>query len=168
MGFMKHGISSENWEDYLAGNLPPEARDRIEAHLIGCVACWEFQERLAVLDERLRDAGAALESSHALSNEKLKAGLRGVYSLICASRETGAPLTPVQQRLDELEAVMTVFCGAQTATNAMQAAAQHSPARSLKQVTSENWEPFLQRLTAIAHVICGRTGAHWLLESGRF
>ena len=27
---MKHGISSENWEDYLAGNLPPEARYRSE------------------------------------------------------------------------------------------------------------------------------------------
>ncbi len=73
----------------------------------------------------------------------------------------------LQQRLDELEAVMTVFCGEQTAVNAMQIAAARSPAKSLAQVTRENWEPFLQRLIAIAQVLCGRTGAHWLLESGR-
>ncbi|HMV47551.1 MAG TPA: zf-HC2 domain-containing protein [Blastocatellia bacterium] len=165
---MRHGINEENWENYLDGKLPPEERDRIEAHIIGCVACWEFQQRMLALNARLREVGAAMDRSHVLSDEQLSAGLRGVYAMICAGRDAAAPPTPVQQRLDELAAVMTVFCGTQAAASALQTAAQRSPARSLKQVTRENWEPFLQRLSAIAHVLCGRTGAHLVWESGRF
>lgn len=161
---MNHGISQEQWEEYLAGALPPEAHDRIEAHCIGCVPCWELRERLVRCDARLREAGAALTRTHVLSDEQLRAGLRGVYTLIAAGRQA----EPVQQRLDELAAVMTVFCGDTAASQALQTAAQRSPAHSLKQVTRENWEPFLQRLSAIAQVVCGRTGAHLVLECGRW
>lgn len=164
---MKHGITAENWEDYLDGKLPPEERDRIEAHVIGCVACWELHERMVSLNTRLRAAGAALGRNHVLSDEQLKAGLRGVYAYISANPEASAALTPVQQRLGELEAVMTVFCGTQTAVNALQSAAKQSPAKRLPHVSPENWEAFLTRLTAIAHVLFGITGARLVSESGR-
>lgn len=164
---MKHGISDESWENYLGGSLPPEERDQIEAHLIGCLACWEFHERMVKLNGRMRAAGAAMERSCVLGDDQLSAGLRGVFALICAQREVGETITQMQQRLGELEAVMAVFCGSQAAASAIKAAAENSPAKSLRDVTRENWEPFLQRLIAIAQVLCGRTGARWLLESGR-
>jgi hypothetical protein len=75
--------------------------------------------------------------------------------------------TPVQQRLDELEAAMAALCGAHTAVRALQAAAAESPARSLAELTRENWEPFLHSLLAIARALCGRTGARLILESGQ-
>ena len=165
---MKHGITPENWENYLEGTLAPGERDRLESHLIGCLSCWEFHERMAKLTERLQADSTMLSHRYPLSNDALQAGLRATYARICASNGSNAEPTSVQQRLNELEAVMTVFCGTQTAVNALQSAAQRSPARSLKQVTRENWEPFLQRLTGIAHVLCGRTGAHLVFESGRF
>ena len=163
---MNHGITPNEWERHLDGALTAAEHERIEAHLIGCVTCWEFYQRMAALNTQLHEVGEAERDGFALSDEKLRAGLRDVYARIYANHAEGNR-TPLQQRLDELEAVMTVFCGEQTAVNAMQAAAAHSPAKSLKQVTRENWEPFLQRLTAIAQVLCGRTGARWLLESGR-
>jgi anti-sigma factor RsiW len=167
---MKHGISEDDWEDYLEGDLPAAERDRVEAHLIGCVPCWEFHGRMAAVTARLCETGAAAGRGHVLPDEKLVAGLRGVYARICAAGgggEAAGHATPLQRRLDELEAVMTVFCGARAAGNALRAAAKSSPARSLAAVTRENWGPFLSRLTAIAHVLCGRTGASLIFESGR-
>lgn len=164
---MKHGIAPETWENYLDGTLVPPERDRIEAHLIGCLSCWEFHERLAHITERLQADGMMMRHRYPLSNESLQVGLRTTYARICAHQQGSGTLSSVQQRLQELEAVMTVFCGAQTAVNALQTAAEHSPAHTLKQVTRDNWGPFLQRLSAIAHVLCGRTGARLVFESGR-
>jgi hypothetical protein len=64
--------------------------------------------------------------------------------------QINADNTPVRQRLDELEAAMSILCGSHTANRALLAAAADSPARSLTRLTSENWEPFLQSLLAIA------------------
>ena len=164
---MKHGITVEYWEDYVAGTLAPDERDKIEAHLIGCLSCWEFHERLAHITAHLQADGMLLSHRYPLGNEALQVGLRATYARICASQEGGGAPNSIQQRLQELEAVMTVFCGSQTAANALQSAAAHSPAHSLKQMTHENWGPFLQRLSAIAHVLCGRTGARLVFESGR-
>lgn len=163
---MNHGITPNEWERRLDGALTAAEHDRIEAHLVGCLSCWEFYQRMAALNAQLHEAGEAKRESFALSDARLRTGLRNVYTRIHAANASGNS-TPLEQRLIELEAVMSIFCGEQTAVNAMHAAAAHSPAQSLKQITRENWEPFLQRLTAIAQVLCGRTGARWLLESGR-
>ena len=163
---MKHGITPNEWERHLDGALTAAEHERIEAHLIGCVSCWEFYQRMAALNAQLHEVGEAKRDGFALSDEKLRAGLRNVYARIHANHADGNR-TSLKQRLDELEALMSVFCGEQTAVNALQAAAAHSPAKSLKQITHENWEPFLQRLTATAHVLFGFTGARLVSESGR-
>lgn len=163
---MDHGITPNEWERHLDGALTAAEHERIEAHLLGCVSCWEFYQRMAALNTHLHEVGETKRDQFPLSDEKLRAGLRNVYARIHANHTEGVRPS-LQQRMDELEAVMAVFCGEQTAVNAMQIAAAQSPAKSLAQVTRENWEPFLQRLITIAQVLCGRTGAHWLLESGR-
>jgi predicted anti-sigma-YlaC factor YlaD len=163
---MNHGITPNEWERHLDGSLPIEDQDRIEAHLIGCLPCWEFHQRMATLHAQLQTAGEAKRDQFALSDEKLRDGLRNVYARIHA-HHTNANVNSVQQRLNELEALMTVFCGTQTAMKAMQAAAQQSPAKKLPRVSQENWEAFLKRLTAIAHVLFGNTGARLVFESGR-
>ncbi len=163
---MNHGITPNEWERHLNGTLTATEQERIDAHLIGCLPCWDFYQRMMTLDAKLQEAGEMRRDAFALSDEQLRAGLLNVFTRI-HNAQTDEPATPLQTRLNELEAVMSVFCGEQAAVNAMRAAAAHSPAKSLKQITHENWEPFLQRLIAIAQVLCGRTGARWLLESGR-
>src|SRR5882672_8142614 len=152
---MTHLFSEEEWNDYLEEQIDDETRDRFEAHLIGCLSCWKFYERMANATQALRVSGA---------------GLRSVFAKIdeAEGAKRDQPRRVIQQRLDALAAVMAPMCGSQTATKALRAAAQVSHARSLERVTEDNWTSFLMSLKPIAAVMCGETGARLVWESGQF
>ncbi|HKC87461.1 MAG TPA: zf-HC2 domain-containing protein [Blastocatellia bacterium] len=167
---MTHLFSEEEWNDYIDGRIDEEARDRIEAHIIGCLSCWEFYERMATATRALTACGAGLRAAFALQDRRLNAGLRAVFAKIneaeTAKRER--PLRAIQQRLNALAEVMAPMCGSQTAIKALRAAAQVSLAASLESVTEDNWTSFLSSLKPIAAVMCGETGARLVWESGQF
>jgi hypothetical protein len=167
---MTHLFSEEEWNDYIEGDVDDETRDRFEAHLIGCLSCWKFYERMANATEALRTSGAGMRAIFALQDRQLSAGLRGVFAKIdeAESAEREEPRRLIQQRLDALAAVMAPMCGSQTATRALRAAARVSRARSLESVTEDNWTSFLTSLKPIAAVMCGDTGARLVWESGQF
>ena len=164
-----HVFTEEKWNDYIEGQIDDEARDRIEAHLIGCLSCWEFYERMATATRALTACGAGLRAAFALQDRRLNAGLRAVFAKIneaeTAKRER--PLRAIQQRLDALAEVMAPMCGSQTAIKALRAAAQVSLAASLESVTEDNWTSFLSSLKPIAAVMCGETGARLVWERGQ-
>jgi len=167
---MMHVLSEEEWNDYIEGRIDDETRDRVEAHLIGCLSCWEFNERMANATRALKVSGAGMRAIFALQDRQLSAGLRAVFAKIneAESAERGQPRRAIQQRLDALAAVMAPMCGSQTAIKALRAAAKFSPARSLELVTEDNWTPFLTSLKSISTVMCGETGAKLVWESGQF
>src|SRR5262249_20270397 len=167
---MTHLFSEEEWNDYIEGRTDNEARDRIQAHLTGCLSCWEFHERMATATRALVASGAGMRAVFALQDRRLNAGLRAVFAKIneAEAAERDRPLRAIQQRLDALAAVMAPMCGSQTATKALRAAAQVSPACSLESVTEDNWTSFLSSLKTIAAVMCGETGARLVWESGQF
>ncbi|HZF39176.1 MAG TPA: zf-HC2 domain-containing protein [Blastocatellia bacterium] len=167
---MTHLFSEEEWNDYLEEQIDDETRDRFEAHLIGCLSCWKFYERMANATQALRVSGAGMRSVFALQDRQLSAGLRGVFAKIdeAEGAKRDQPRRVIQQRLDALAAVMAPMCGSQTATKALRAAAQVSHARSLERVTEDNWTSFLMSLKPIAAVMCGETGARLVWESGQF
>jgi hypothetical protein len=145
---------------------------RIEAHLIGCLSCWEFHERMANATRALCGSAAGVRAIFALQDQQLHAGLRGVFEKISTSESEKSKLGPqshraIQEKLNALAEVMSPMCGSQTAINALRAAAQGSPARSLERVSEDNWTPFLARLKSIAAVMCGETGASLVWESGQ-
>ncbi len=158
---MRHGITPELWEDYLEGAGACAERSRIDAHLHDCVACRALAAQLTQCAARLRETAGRYDARPVASAKKLDSAWEAM--LVRMSLDD----TPVQQRLDELEAAMTLLCGSHTAARALQTAAAESPARSLARLTRENWEPFLRSLLAIAQVLCGRTGARLILESGQ-
>lgn len=167
---MIHGFTEKDWNDYLDGQAGDDLRDRIEAHLIGCLHCWEFYDQMAHATEALRSTGERLRREFGLSDRQLYTGLRGVFEKLSAM-ETGELCVThhaIRHKLEALEAVMTPMCGPETAIRALRAAAVGSPARSLEQVTADNWTPFLRNLKSIATVMCGDTGAHLVWESGQF
>ena len=51
--FMKHGISELEWSDYVDGSATAEVRDRIEAHFIGCLQCWDVLRTNVWCDRRV-------------------------------------------------------------------------------------------------------------------
>lgn len=177
---MKHGISEEEWNDYLEGLAREEVCDRLEAHLIGCLDCWEFYEQMAHTTNALRNAGRNLRAELVLSDRQLHVGFERVFvKLNDLETSQPAPLRmsaqdqpiqdkPIQDKLDALVALLAPMCGPRTALTALHTAANGSPARSLEQVTAENWTPFLTNLTSIANVMCGETGAHLVWESGQW
>jgi hypothetical protein len=168
MTFMTHGISEKEWNDYLEDELNDQTRDRIEAHLIGCLACWEFHEKMAWTTQSLRAGGREMQALLALQDRQLYDGLRNVFARIQATGPDSSPQQmTVQKRIDELAAVMASMCGSQTAKRALHAAAQVSPARTLEQVNADNWTLFLSSLKSIATVMCGETGAHLVWERGQ-
>lgn len=168
MSSMKHGISEQDWEDYSEGRLTDEARDRIEAHLIGCLSCWEFYEQYSNAGTQMRDAGAEVRRALSPSDERLHAALGGVFRRLGAQRAPGAlRVQLLSKRLSEIEMALAAMCGPRTAARALRAAASCSPARTLECVTTDNWESFLSRLTSIATVMCGETGAQLIREGGR-
>jgi hypothetical protein len=172
MSNMKHGISEQEWEEYSEGRLTGEARDRIESHLIGCLACWEFYDRFCAAGERLREAGAEVRRAAPLSDRQMHTALGRVFARL--GRDEAKPSAawpangPIRERLTQLEAVMAAMCGPRTATSALRAAARKSPARAIEQITADNWDSFLTNLASIATVMCGETGAHLVWESGQF
>jgi Putative zinc-finger len=158
---MPHEITPELWEDYLEGALAAPERSRIDTHLRDCAVCRELAAQLTNFTVRLHGAAGRFDAVPLVRTEKLDAAWQAMLVRLKADD------TPVQQRLDELEAAMAVLCGSHTAARALQAAAAESPARSLTRLTRENWEPFLQSLLAIVQALCGRTGARLILESGQ-
>lgn len=166
---MTHVFSEEEWNDYIEGRIDDETRDRIEAHLIGCLSCWEFYEWMATTTQALDASGAKMRAVFALQDRQLSAGLRGVFEKISKAEtaKRDQPRGVIQRRLDALAAVMAPMCGSQTAMKALRAAAQVSPARSLELVTEDNWTPFLASLKSISAVMCGETGARLIWESGQ-
>ena len=167
---MTHQFSEEEWNDYIEGELDDERRDRFEAHLIGCLGCWKFYERMANATEALRTNGAGMRAIFALQDSRLSAGLRAVFAKIDEAEwaEREEPRRLIQQRLEALAAVMAPMCGSHTARKALNAAARVSRARSLESVTEDNWTSFLVSLKPIAAVMCGETGARLVWESGQF
>ncbi len=166
---MKHGISEEDWEDYVEGRSSPEGIDRIETHLIGCLACWEHYDQVKHTTNQLREAAADLRRALPLSDIQLHADLQVVLVRKRAQEQGLGVLSSaeIQARKNFLESLISPMCGTQTAINAMRAAAVSSPARTLDEVTAENWAPFLEQLTSIATVMCGATGAELIRKGGR-
>lgn len=161
-----HVFNEGEWNDYIEGQADEALRARIEAHLIGCLRCWEINEQLARANESLASAGESLRVSFNMSDRELYSGLRRVFEKLRAA-DFGTYQLSIQQKLGALTDVMAPMCGSQTAIKALRAAALESPARSLDHLNADNWTSFLKNLRSIATVVCGETGAHLVWESGQ-
>jgi hypothetical protein len=166
---MKHGITEQDWEAYTEGGLDEAASDRIEAHLIGCLTCWDEYEGLTNAAEAWHTAGAAVRWQTPLSDAALHDGLQRVLARARATHVTQDlnGQAALQTRLNQLEAVLALLCGTRTAFCALRTAAQLTPARRLNRLTVEHWEPFLERLASIALVLCGAAGAELIRAGGQ-
>ncbi len=165
----RHGISAQEWNDYVEGRAAAGLCDRIEAHMLGCWSCWELYEQLARATQALRAEGEQARVALPLTDADLRAGLQNVLARVAEAEasEHSQIRARIKQRIDALAAVLAPMCGARTADKALRAAAQDSPARSLERMTEDNWTPFLANLRSIATVMCGETGAHLVWESGQ-
>jgi hypothetical protein len=75
-----HGISEEEWVDYLDFVLDGEAREPLASHLGECVECSQLCERMSATVKSLREAGAEFRGGFSVQREQLFAGLARVLA----------------------------------------------------------------------------------------
>jgi len=164
---MNHGITDQEWNEYIDGTAAADVTRRIQAHCAACLECWEFYEQMSCSNRILQDAGHDARRRFTVDQKQIKRLLTNVIAAIRS--DEGGFLDPqhVKGRLDMLETVFAPFCGSRAAVRALESAAAQSTACTLEQITEDNWEPFLERLTAIAAAMVGDTFASLVWEQGR-
>jgi hypothetical protein len=164
-----HGISAEEWIDYLDRRLDGSARARIEAHMADCSKCREFYGRIESAVKSLEAAGSEIIRGLPLGDEKINLSLAKILARILDAEANQQQLTPaaISERLNHLEELLALMCGSWTAASVLRVAAEGTRARSLNHLTQDNWASFLERLTSITSVFCGTAGARLVREYGR-
>ena len=164
---MTHGITDQDWNDYIDGIATADVRDRIQSHCAVCAECWEFYDQMSCSTSLLQEAGNDVRRHYTLEDNRLNQLLGNVLAAIRSDESAVFGSVHVKGRLDMLETVFAPFCGSQAAARALQSAAAQSRACTIEQITEDNWEPFMERLTAIAAAMVGDTFANLVWERGR-
>ena len=168
---MNHGFSEEQWDDFLTGRNAPEMRARIDAHLVWCQECWQLYQEQALAMHNLAKAAAEAREQLAMSEEELQtrvSRLMADFPVLEPVLETDLAVPPqIRSGLEFLKSLLNPVFGPKAAQRAMGLAARSSAAGSLDRMTRESWAPFLERLAAIASIICGDVFAGLIREHGR-
>jgi hypothetical protein len=164
---LKHGITEEEWENYLAGQTTQDSRQRIDAHLITCSSCWErYQDESPTM---LALAAAANEAKEKLvvSDERLRSMLAVVIANARISEDVSTTSEEIRSGLHVLRAILVPVFGPRAAQCAMVLAANGSASRPLERMTHESWHAFVERLATIISIICGDVFAGLIREHGQ-
>src|SRR5262245_16379169 len=105
---MGHGISEQEWIDFLDRRLDLVAHARIEAHLADCRECEGFYERLKRTMRSLEAAGMEINRSRPVADDRLNLGLARILARILNAETRQQHLTPgaVEERLNHLEELL--------------------------------------------------------------
>ena len=168
---MNHGFSDEEWDDFLTGRNAPVIRARIDAHLVGCTECWQLYQEQALTINCLAEAAAEAREQLAMSDEELQtrvSRLMASFPVLEPGLEDDlAEPAQIRSGLEFLNSLLNPVFGPKAAQRALGLAASGSAVGSLDRMTRETWAPFLERLAAIASVICGDVFAGLIREHGR-
>lgn len=164
MNRIRHGISAEEWVDWIEGKLHAERADFMSRHIRACRECRLTHDdlilahgRLEALNRRLAVEDAPLEAAarvHAAVLARLRIG---------SATEAGDTLEPA---VAELRNLVEPLCGGPATDRAMERAAARCSA-GLGQLRREQWSQFLAQLSAILEVICGSSVAEWVAATTR-
>src|SRR5580700_2530091 len=105
-----HGITAEQWVDYLEGGLTPEELAWLEAHLSGCPDCRALAAHLASAGEALQPIG--LEAPDPIMIERIN---RRVLRRVHQSRGPAGHLA-------RLRRIVAGMCGEGTADGLIETA----------------------------------------------
>lgn len=164
-----HGISEQQWVDYLDRNLDGAETARIKAHLGACAECRKQHEGMLRTVRSLETAAARVRDFFPVEQERTHVALAHVLARVLDAEAKEQKLTgdEIRVRLEQLEEILTDLCGSWTAANALRVAARTTIDDSLGKLNRANWLSFLKRLTSIASVFCGDTGARLVWECGQ-
>ena len=164
---MEHGYSEEEWDDYLAGRSAADVRARIDAHLVGCTRCWEMYHEQSPTMRAVAEAAEEARERLTVADEHVRAMFAQTMASVKAAENLSDEPAEIRSRLDFLKSLLVPVFGPQAAQRAMRLAAHDPSAGSSGGMTRDSWNPFLERLAAIASIICGDVLAGLIREHGR-
>jgi hypothetical protein len=164
---LKHGITEEEWEDYLADQCTQHSRQRIDAHLVRCPDCWQrYQDESPTM---LALAAAAREAKEKLvvTDERMRSMLAVVIANARGLEDASTTPDEISRGLHFLRTILVPVFGPNAAQCAMVLAANGSATRPLERMTLESWNNFVERLATIISIICGDVFAGLIREHGQ-
>lgn len=164
-----HGISETVWMNYLDNTIASNEKQRVDNHIGSCEECRDFYQRMVKTENLLSSAGVEIKNSFQIDEQSVSVNLAKVLARILDldAKNQNLSRNEVEERLDELTAILASMCGSWTAVNALRVAAEATIAKSPEKLTTETWAPFLKHLKKIASVFCGDAGANLVWKYGQ-
>ena len=153
---MRHGISQQEWLDFLDHTLAPSKEARLRAHLATCGPCHELWQGLQEWRELMMEEGWRLRDSVQYTGPQIDLLLARTLERIRAMAAT--PVSSTWSALEAmilLRSLMTPICGAGAARATMDLALERSNFGPGERVNHQNWRRFVSNLSDVFASICG-------------
>lgn len=155
---MTHGLSRDEWIDYLDGGCTPEQRKGIEAHLMVCSDCRELAACFGTVDTTLQWFAQRLREDAAVQSEEIAAALRKTLE------RTGD--RGVSAKIGMLYFLLASMCGEKVSGRVIRSAAHRAVTASSYSLKGELWPGFLDHLHSIVAPLCGEPAATLIRTRG--
>ncbi|MBI5282402.1 MAG: hypothetical protein HY858_12025 [Candidatus Solibacter usitatus] len=159
---MHHGISEQQWFDYLELTIEASARRPIDAHLRGCAPCRALLDDIRAWESQVREEASRLAAAVDCPAPEIDRLLAEVLNRIHAGQPaalSSGGRWSCSEAVLLLRALLDPICGAGASRNAISLAASQSCPPEQPRVAAGNWPLFVSNLSsAIAAVYGSATG----------
>ena len=155
---MMHGISEQEWMEYLGGTMAPAAAGRIQSHIETCPGCAELVREQRIWHDRMTKEAARVRWALELPEEDMARLLARTLAEI--ERPGGLPeearrgRTTVESML-LMQTLMEPIFGAGTARMAMELAVRRSTTDPRGDLENSDWPLFVTNLSETVATFCG-------------
>jgi hypothetical protein len=165
---MTHGISEQQWLEYIAGGLDRAERERVLTHAERCADCARLLSELEAWHDLMTAEAARLRRACRLPDgqldDMLARSLERIHAAEPAGLRQGLAWT-VREAMSLLSSLTESFGGPGTARATMDLAVLRST-DSRGVVTGTNWRLFVANLSEVIDSVCGSAAARLVGRAG--
>ncbi len=165
---MTHGITEQQWVEYIDGGLDAETRERVLTHANNCAECANLLSDLKAWRELMTVEAARLRHACALPDNQLDdmltRSLERIHEAEPAALRRGLDWT-VREAMSLLHSLTESFGGPGTARATMDLAVLRST-DSRGEITGSNWKLFVANLSEVIDSVCGSAAARVVGRAG--
>jgi anti-sigma factor RsiW len=168
---MRHGISEQDWLEFVDGTLDSGRSRKIEQHVAVCPGCAGLRAELEAWHEILREEASRLQLAIDCPEDEvdrmLETAIERIHKLEPAGIRTCASWTTAEA-LMLMRSLLEPFCGVGTACATMNLAARRASAGEDGEVTGRNWPVFVSNLSEALASVCGMAAARLVDRAGLY
>ena len=166
---MPHGISEQQWIEYLDGSLNKQESARLRDHARSCPECAETLRELSLWREKLVEEAAvvraAFEASPADLDRLLSASLQRIRPFEPAAYFSD-PSWSFREAVTLLRLLVEPFCGSGTAGATIHLAVQRSTLNGSYTDTPAAWNLFVSNMSEVVSSVCGTAAGRLVNQVG--